>query len=651
MCNTTATSYNEPIVAKNANFMHFSHLDNIMIALFSALFFLATPTIGTIQSQQIFAQTEIFDSSNQTATDSLTQETYQFSEAITYFSSTITVNQDTSISIQEKIEYVTQQTKHGIFRYIPLSYNHDGFKKQLPISEISVTDEANNPIPYRQTIENNSVFLKIGDPFTTFTGKKTYLISYTVQRALLLQDSMPLLYWDITGEGWNMPILQTTATVVSPRAEILQTNCFSGQIGGNDELCIVESKSAGTTGTDQNSTTISYLDTVQYNDNVTLSVDFDSSNSLQFPSATQNLYYFFSQNWMLIFLPAPLFMMALIWWYKGRDWRFVSANVYTLDPTKPQKLSFPSVIPREPFVYAPIEALSPGQAAALIHNKVTPEGILAEILELARKKYLKIEAVAPKSTIGKLLGKKNDYTFIKLKELSKNPAVSPVQEHLFKKIFASKNTTKVSELKGTFYLAMQTAQKILESSLTSEHFYTSNPTNSRVSWIFFYCIITGGLFTGVIWQFAELSIVWPYAILAAQILPGLFLAYHMPQRTAVGTNLWLQARGLRKSIRYGKWREKIKEKHLFIEEVFPFAVALGVVDALAKDMEQLNITPPDYLGTTSLVGWNAATFANSFTKEITSSLSHNPSSSSSSGGFSSGGSSGGGGGGGGGGSW
>src|SRR5690606_29155757 len=128
----------------------------------------------------------------------------------------------------------------------------------------------------------------------------------------------------------------------------------------------------------------------------------------------------------------------------------------------------------------------------------------------------------------------------------------------------------------------------------------------------------------------------------------------MPRKSARGVNIMLQARGLKATIQRGAWREKIKEKHLFIEEVFPFAVAFGVVDQLSEHMKQLGEEPPNYMGNAALNAASFQSFAQDFSSQVSSNLTYNPSSSHSSGGsgFSSGGGfSGGGGGGGGGGSW
>ena len=78
----------------------------------------------------------------------------------------------------------------------------------------------------------------------------------------------------------------------------------------------------------------------------------------------------------------------------------------------------------------------------------------------------------------------------------------------------------------------------------------------------------------------------------------------MPKRTAWGYSLFRQVTGLRYFIDKGKWREEIAEKNLFFEEILPLAVALGVIDKLAKEMKDLGAIPPSYLN-----GFTASAFA------------------------------------------
>ncbi|MDH5533453.1 MAG: DUF2207 domain-containing protein [Candidatus Pacebacteria bacterium] len=560
-------------------------------------------------------------------------------EEITNFNSKITINQDTSLIISEEINYTTTLSKHGIYRYIPISYNKDGQKEVLRISDIKVTDGENNKVNYSRTNSSQFLTLKIGDPDITFSGDKKYLISYSVERALNRFDDHVELYWDITGEGWQIPISSSTAIITSTFADINKIDCFSGVVGSDDNLC--------ETSFDKGSASFIYPQTIDYGDNFTVLIGLDKDNQLQFPTPSQLFFLWLKYNWPIFLTPLPLLFIFFYWYRHGRDISFISANVYNLDSDRPTRLSPISFRSREPFVYAPLKDLSPGEAGALIDEKVDTRDVISEILELARKKYLKIEVIETK----KLFGKNRDYKFTKL--YAGNKELTKVQSFLLEKLFAGKEVVNVSELKGKFYTTIESARSQIEQSLVDKKIYSKKPTTVKITGILIYMLMTfvvGGI---IMVNLFTLGIYWPLIALVIQLPFGLLLAYNLPQKSAVGTNLWLQTRGLRKSINYGKWREEVKEKNLFIEEVLPFAVSLGVINKLSKDMKELGIEPPEYLHTANLTTWSTAQFINSFSNEVGSSLSYNPSSSSSSGrsGFSGGGSSGGGGGGGGGGSW
>lgn len=564
-------------------------------------------------------------------------------ESINSFYSIIEINQDTSLTITEQIDYNTTIEKHGIYRYIPIRYNKGGKVEVLQIVDISVKDEMGNSIPFTRTSDGTNVTLKIGDPDRTFSGDKNYVITYKVERGINQFETHNELYWDITGEGWQIPILQSSATVISKFAPIQQADCFSGQFGGDDGLCNFE--------TGENQAVFTYLEQISYGDNMTVVLSFPKESQLLFPTETDLFFLWLKHNWSLAFLPVPILVM-FVWWYKkGRDFEFISQNVFDLDQDKPTRLRPLQLGAREPMVYEPLKSLTPGEAGALIDEKVDVQDIVAEILELARKKYLKIEVTEKKV----FFTTTREYEFTKISQSANNQnlqELTKVQEYLFTELFKTGDIVKLSSLKGTFYTVIATAKSKLETALVEKNAYTSKPATARGYGMVVYILLLGGVFGILSITVFPLGIVWPIFFLIVQAPFGLMLGYNLTQKTAVGTNLWLQARGLRATIKRGAWREKIKEKNLFIEEVLPFAVALGVVSQLAKDMDELQIKPPEYISGSHLTSWTMASFVSGFSQEVGNSLAYNPSSSSSGGGSGfSGGSSGGGGGGGGGGSW
>lgn len=554
------------------------------------------------------------------------------SESISSFYSRIEINQDTSLTITEQIDYNTTVSKHGIYRYIPISYNKNGEKVVLPISNISVTDDRGFSIPFTRSSDGRFLNLKIGDPDVTFSGEKIYVITYTVERGVDELENSAQLLWDITGEGWQIPIRNSSATVISRFAPITGVACFSGPVGGTDGLCKYEQG--------ENQVTFEYANQIYYGDNMTVQLDFPKESQLIFPTQSDLTRLWLQVHWPIFLFPIPPIIL-FIWWYKkGRDIEFISQDVFDLDPQKPTKYRTSFFQAREPMVYEPLVGLTPGESGALIDERIDIQDIVAEILELARKKYLSITTTEQKV----LFITSKEYEFKKL-EAGTEP-ITDTQQTILNALFKYGDVITLSQLKGKFYQSIPDIKIKMEQALVDKHVYTGKPTNKVGMGILFVFVSTGLLFGIYRATFGELGISWPIIPLLIQGAIGLLFAKNLSQKTAVGTNLWLQSRGLRATIKRGAWREKINEKHLFIEKMLPFAVSLGVVKQLAKDMEELHIQPPSYIAGSNMSTFMMADFISGFNKDVANSLAYNPSSSSSGGGFS-----GGGGGGGGGGSW
>lgn len=568
-------------------------------------------------------------------------------ESIPQFASEIAVQKNGSIHIQETIQYTTDTPKHGLIRYIPIRYQRGQWSYTTPITQMSVTDQNNQNIPFEQSSDSGNIVLKIGDPESTFTGEKTYVLRYQVGSAVQLlepeegstQPATAELYWDITGEGWSIPIASAQAQVrIAHQGGSLQrVACYGGEVEDDDGTCITQQLDATTAE-------FIYPATIQFGENFTIAAELDPS-AMQLPTRAQQQLKRLLDNALALPLLLPGIIMAVVWWKRGRDWSFVSWNVFHNDPTQPQQRRPFWSVRKVPFVYEPIAELTPGQAGALMDERIDTSDVVAEIIDLARQKYLTIERTETK----KFLHTVTDYVFTRQKsDFSKLPEH---QAYLMQHLFGSEKTAHLSKLKGTFATHFQKTQQLMMQSLHQKKLVTESIGTTH-AWSFGLAIAM--LAVAGVWMIhlLTLEIWWSILCFAVSAVASLILAYQMPAKTAVGYNLALQARGLQKSIQRGAWREKIKEQHLFIEEVLPFAVALGVVKQLTKDMDDLQIEPPSYLSSSALHGWSTATFVQSFSQEAASALSYHPNSSSwSSGSGFSGGFSGGGGGGGGGSSW
>jgi uncharacterized membrane protein len=558
-------------------------------------------------------------------------------EYIKAFDALITINQDSSVSIEESIVYFTDEPKHGIFRYIPFLLRSDEDVKITRISDVSIIDEFNNPVPFTQSTSNEFTEFKIGDPHTTFEGDKTYVIRYKVNQALERFSEHDELYWDITGEGWEFPIQASRARIHSPFALIERVDCFSGAAGSNNAAC--DSKIEN-----DNNATFTYDQTIEYGENVTVAVSLKRPNQLLFPKISSSIAIAWINRIAYALASLPVIVMFLLWYTFGRDYVSQSPNVFNSDNSQPQRKKGVFERFRVPFVYEPL-SISPGEAGVMLDEKADANDVIAEIVELARKKYLSIDFIEKKGMFGK-----SDYSLIKLK--AGDDALTQAQRYLHTHLFSGNENVNLSKLKGSFFPHFEKTKQLLEQSVTSHNFFTQPISRSRgagIALAFVANIIIG------IMLFIMIFLSQSFAFMAVYLvgLPlSLLLGWNLMQKTISGTNAMLQAKGLKETLRLAKWRDEIKEKHLFIEAIIPYSIALGVIDKLSKDMDDLGIKPPEYISRGFTRGTTLNAFTNGFSSSATSSLAYNPNSSSrSSGSGFSGGSSGGGGGGGGGGSW
>ncbi len=543
------------------------------------------------------------------------------------FSSNIQINPNASLTIKEKITYFTTTPHHGIYRYIPT-------KPEEKVKVISVKNENNQPYKYKVSNDGKNVTIRIGDPEITFTGKKTYLIEYKVSYPIHKVGDHLELYWDITGEGWKFPLLNVKATIHSP-APIIKYTCYSGEVGGNDKLCQVKK-------IDDHTLEVTYPQPITWNKNLTVAAAFPFNQGIKPPSTT----FFLIQKLIFLFLLIfPSILFFFYWYFKGRD--------YLPDKTNKLKGLFQHLT--TPITaYEPPADLTPGQVGLLIDEKVDPQDIVSEIIELARRGYLKIEKKEVKRF---LFGHKNEYIFHKLKDIDDN--LTNYQKTLLRGIFkGNKTKVKLSSLKGKFYNTFSKASDQIYKS-TLHKYFTRNPkTDKTIGYTLLFSIIFYQFFlmdkAEKIFSFSLNSIVgWIILIILITIAVDFFLSRNLPQKTPIGMQHYLFIKGLKENLKRGAWRDSIKEKHLFIEEIIPYAIALGTIKQLAKDMKELDLQPPDYLN--SFVAWNTldslTSDLNAFARATENSITYNPKSSGSGGSGFSGGFSGGGGGGGGGGSW
>jgi uncharacterized membrane protein len=548
-------------------------------------------------------------------------------EAIISFTSEITVNTDNSIDVTEVIVYDSGSIeRHGIYRDI---YRYSSTGRKIDIENVSVDDSAGGSHMFEVTSSGDYVRIKIGDPDKTFTGSNTYRIKYRAVKAIGQLDNVDELYWNVTGNGWAMPIYKAEAVVSLPNgAKSTQSACYVGLAGSTDR-CEVSEEPDG----------VYVFNTpraLQQYEGITIAAGFPKGIVEPYGTSDKISDFFDKYLMWIIALLLPTFTLyfSLRHWYKkGRDPKGTGVIVPQYD------------VP---------DGLTPMEVAGIVNQKIKPSDISAEIVYLATKGYLKITQVENK-TLG--IFKSTNYTLTKLKDF--DDLQNEFDKELLEALFESKESIKLSDLKNVFYKKIGDITKKVAEGLLSKGYYKNlgrmKGSGGRTAIIIFMAVWAGVFFGGIIG--AIFSRGNPLVLIA-----GIFLSiaiygivsYFFPAKTEKGVAAKEYILGLKNYLRIAE-KDRInfhnapEKKPEIFEKLLPFAMVLGVEKAWAKEFEGIYTTPPSWYSGTSMHAFSATSFSDSlssFNSYASSSMASSPG-----GGSGGGGSSGGGGGGGGGGGW
>ena len=527
-------------------------------------------------------------------------------EKINSFDVVITAQKNGLMNITETIVYDFEDLdRHGIFRFIPLYSKVGDLYRVLEIDNVVVSRNGQSE-KFETTKDKEQVSFKLGDPKKTIKGEHVYKISYSVKNGIGSNyETHDEIYWNVTGNNWQVLIEKASITFNTGFGlfpdDIV---CFTGEEGSTEANCLAEGNKvlAESLFPGQGLTAAA-----KYPKNTfppsTLVRELPKTN-------TERILQFIIAKLPLIWLVMNLILPgALFYWYqKKKNKKRFGAPAVHFDIPKDQKG----------------ERLAPALAGTIDSATLQRDDILATLFDLAIRRYVRLEEVKTKRD---LLPDSKKQKIIKLK--NDDGKLSAFEKKLFDRLFKKGNDVDVSDLKKDFYKTYQELEREAFRELVSRKYFVKNPKAQR----------------GFLLVFGLMALFSTNLILGSVLI---YLSRKLIGRTTLGDEMDFKIDGLKlflKSMdRNYKWQA---EKFYTIEQMIPYAIALGYID---KFMKQLKIIKPDY-NPSWYRGYSGGfyMFYGSFFSSVNSNMTTSAPKSSS--GFSGGGSSGGGGGGGGGGSW
>ncbi len=548
----------------------------------------------------------------------------------TKFHSEIDIKNDASIQVTETMTADFFTSLHGIFRTIPYRFTTtDGKTSSIPINITSVTQDGKKA-KYSLTTDSTNVTAKIGDPNKTIRGVHEYVIQYTALVATNFFDDHDELYWNVTGDQWDAPLSNISATVTIPEppgiddhpTPINQTACYTGSSGSTAQDCQQTHHDSTATFSSNDFLTIVVGWPKGF---VTKPANFDQ---LRAHGTTQPL-----PNWLMgwrlllnILLPIiTIGVMMQRWWLTGRD----------PDGKK-------TIIAQ----YDPPDNLRPAELECLLNEHASPKAISATLVDLAVRGYIKII----ESEKDRLIGKSKEYTLRSLK--APDDKLRDYEREVLKVIFkdhlspASDNEVTLSEIKKRRYTTdpFRPVYAGILDSVVNGGYFPESPSKVRNR---FYGLGILMVFLGVASFWVSLSL--PGLFLAAVVV--MIFAGAMPRRTDKGVEAVWVGRGFKLFLEKAEqYRIHWQERENIFETFLPYAMVFGIADKWSKALADVaKVQPEWYQGSnnafTTVALWSSL-------NSLSTTTMHSFATTASSGGSGfSGGSSGGGGGGGGGGGW
>ena len=571
---------------------------------------------------------------------------------ITDFHADYVVHPDGSLGVIERIVVdFDGLERHGIYRAIEVIYKRQVSEK-VPLSAgrvrfsldvRGITDGGGSPVPYEISgIQEKEI--RIGDPDRTVSGRQVYVIDYALSGGLGFFEEFDELYWQVTGTRWPVPIEHASATVLLPPdlaaafadSAPWQARCYAGGPESTSD--------AGCTAT------------------------YEPPGTYRFETVTP---LFAGQGLTLgagwpkgVIPPPPITQRAqdtLLRWGPAAIPFLVAGALFALWRRHGKEPPIGSVAPQ----WRPSDELRPGTAGALADQRADMDDVIATILDLAVRGFVRIVEVPPEipfgvdpdTLAGKILGgvagRKVDWELVRLKPAEES-GLREFERLTLDGFFEGATTRRLSDLKNDFYKRLPGIKDALYRELVARKLFARSPSKTRTMWtVVGVIVLAAGVGLGILGLSFGYWVVLPAMIVSGGIV--LFAARHMPAMTAAGARVRREVEGLEEYIRRAEkeeieFRDAPERTPELFSALLPYAVALDVSELWVRQFDGLLTEPPTwYAG--SIHGFSSGGFNQSlasFQSAAVSTLQSAPGGSSGSGG---GGSVGGGGGGGGGGSW
>ena len=526
------------------------------------------------------------------------------------FEADIRVLDTGEIDVTERLTFRFEGSFNGIYRDIPIKYETPwGLDYGLRLEPLAVTAADGDALRHEAGTQGDDFRFKVWVP-NAENASRTVILRYRVGRALRFPETdegfeaHDQLYWNVTGTRWTVPILSATAQVTLPDglSQPPWVLAHTGPYGAKSQDANIETIAI-------NVVRIDTRGRLEPGEGLTVVVGWPPG-LVHRPTAGDRVRDLIADNWPLVLPFLTFFGMFLVYRSLGRD---------------PQTSR--SVMVR----YEPPEDFKPAELGTLIDEKVDLRDIVATVIDLAVRGYIRIEETVEDGWWSET----TQTIFERLKPADES--LRSYEKSVLDGLFESGERVDMDDLKSKFYARLSGIKKELYGSMAKRGLFRSRPDRTRTTWIVLALVsLLPMVLLAVLLQKPAMLIAAPFTALAI----GVFAPF-MPARTLAGRKTYVELKGFEEFLAR---TEADRFKALGISETaferyLPYAMAFGVADHWAKLFDGMLRQPPTwYVGPT--MNFSPSSFGTrmgSMGSALGTALASQPRSTSGSSGFSSGG--------------
>jgi hypothetical protein len=470
------------------------------------------------------------------------------------------------LSVNQSISYDFEDSQSALVElFIPQKYRLADQSFKLHITDIVVRDSAGNALTFETKARGDNLVLTVSGGQRFFSGLVTFRLQYQASGLVNYDLNQDLFYWDLTGQAWPLRIKRSQLQLSLPKKIALDNSqlvCLSGPL----DKALKCRASVVDNSTDE--AVLIFDNTFELLSGESHRVSFNLPKGFIYEPSWRELIVNFLIKHRFVFL--ALLSLVFIVFIS----RFIAKNLNINRDSDLQS--------------APPSGLTPAELSLLLDGSVSHQALIAEILHLAIRGYLKITRV--------FNGVSDDYQLTQLQD--PRTAVSDYQQSLLSAIFASSSELSLLSVGSSLSANFNLINDQLHHSLADKGHLVKNILRVKVICLLIglLVMVAGSLFVTVQLQAQFWGLVLA-AGLGIVMIAGALLLPHSTKQGRVCRRKILAFRSFLVSV-----SEKSNQKNqVQFETYLPYSLVLGVEQDWAYQYKGVFLSPATWLSDSTIL--------------------------------------------------